>query len=663
MLDLASLLRPTSVAVVGANDGGDTFGGRIWHYLSKYSQVERMAVNTRPDALEGAPVAPRLSELPTAPQVVVLATPAGTVRDLVAASAEVGARALVVLSQVPAEERPEIAAMVAKAGMTVLGPGSLGLINANDSVVLSSSVSLELGTRRGPLALVAQSGALMGVLHARAMEQGVGLGLCVATGSQLQVRVEHFLAALSDDDDYLAVGAHIEDIDIALFTAAAESFARAGRKLVVLKGGLTAPGGIAAAGHSGALMGDGSAFRALARELGVLVVEQPAELLDCLQAYTISGKSWYFATVSGGLAAITADLAAESGLELPLPDPGLGVFPPSHEMHGHDNPLDLDAVPMTNGQIVKAIKQLLADETADGVVVVLNDKPGLEFLVSSLSGLDGRERSRLQLCSECSGQYEHVWRVWTERGGAYTKGISSLIHALAATRELPTQQVDREPDGRLIPAVCAQEKLSAAGIPVLPLVEIRHAEDLDETISQLELPLVLKVADEEHRHTEDVVIVASRQEAYEAFDRLAKRGDVVAQALAKPGLEFYIGINHDSVCGPVFMIGAGGPTLEAQRDVAMTIGFPDRRRVKACLAETGCGRWVLGSLGSRLIDTELLVDIALKAVTVARDMSESFAALDLNPVVIGPWGVTVIDAKLHVRSGTPDHRSGLPCTP
>jgi succinyl-CoA synthetase beta subunit len=239
-----------------------------------------------------------------------------------------------------------------------------------------------------------------------------------------------------------------------------------------------------------------------------------------------------------------------------------------------------------------------------------------------------------------------------------------LIYALAATRELPTQQVDREPDGRLVPAICAQERLSAAGIPVLPLVEIKHAEALDEVISQLKPPLVLKLADEEHRHPEDVVIVVSRQEAHEAFDRLAKRGDVVAQALAEPGLEFYIGINHDSVCGPVFMIGAGGPTLEAQRDVAMTIGFPDRRRVKACLAETGCGRWVLGSLGSRLVDTELLVDIALKAVTVARDMSESFAALDINPVVIGPWGGAVVDAKLRVRSGTADYRSGgPPCTP
>lgn len=553
--------------------------------------------------------------------------------------------------------------MVAKAGVTLLGPGSLGLINANDSVVLSSSVSLELGTRRGPLALVAQSGALMGVLHARAMEQGVGLGLCVATGSQSQVRVEHFLAALSDDDDYLAVGAHIEDIDVALFTAAAESFARAGRKLVVLKGGLTAAGGIAAAGHSGALIGGGRAFRALARELGVLVVEQPAELLDCLQAYAVSGKSWYFATVSGGLAAITADLAAESGLELPLPDPGLGVFPPGHQLPGHGNPLDLDAVPTTNGEIVEAVQQLLADETTDGVVVVLNDMPGLEFLVSSFSELNDRERSRLQLCSECSGQYEHVWRVWTEQGGAYTKGISSLIYVLAATRELPARRVDRELDGLLVPAVCAQEKLSAAGIPVLPLVEIFHAEALDEAISQFKLPLVLKLANEEHRHTENVVIVASRQEAYETFDRLAKHGDVVAQAFAKPGLEFYIGINHDSVCGPVFMIGAGGPTLEAQSDVAMTIGFPDRRRVKACLADTNCGRWVLGSLGSRLIDIEILVDIALKAVAVARNMSDSFAALDLNPVVTGPWGATVVDAKLHVRSDASDHRGGLPCTP
>ena len=663
MLELASLLRPTSVAVVGANDDGDTFGGRIWRYLSKYSQIETMAVNTRPNALGGAPVAPRLSELPTAPQVVVLATPTGTVRDLVAASAEVGARAVVVLSQVPAAVRPEIAAMVAKAGVTLLGPGSLGLINANDSVVLSSSVSLELGTRRGPLALVAQSGALMGVLHARAMEQGVGLGLCVATGSQSQVRVEHFLAALSDDDDYLAVGAHIEDIDVALFTAAAESFARAGRKLVVLKGGLTTAGGIAAAGHSGALIGGG----------------KPSERWPANSGCSLSSNQQSYST-----AFRPTRSPAKAGISRPCPAAWLPSRRTSQPSPGSSSHFriqgSVSSLPATNcpDMATPSTSTLCRRQTGrssrPSSSCLPMRQPTASWSYSTTcrvwssssphsANSNDRERSRLQLCSECSGQYEHVWRVWTEQGGAYTKGISSLIYALAATRELPARRVDRELDGLLVPAVCAQEKLSAAGIPVLPLVEIFHAEALDEAISQFKLPLVLKLANEEHRHTENVVIVASRQEAYETFDRLAKHGDVVAQAFAKPGLEFYIGINHDSVCGPVFMIGAGGPTLEAQSDVAMTIGFPDRRRVKACLADTNCGRWVLGSLGSRLIDIEILVDIALKAVAVARNMSDSFAALDLNPVVTGPWGATVVDAKLHVRSDASDHRGGLPCTP
>lgn len=658
MVELAALLRPRSVAVVGANDDEGSFGGRIWNYLNKYSDAETLAVNARSDALKGTAVASRLNELPCRPEVVVLATPAPTIRDLVAASAEVGAKAVVVFSQVPPDTRREIAGIVAAADMTLLGPGSLGLINANDALVLSSSVSLDLGTRRGPLALVAQSGALMGVLHARSMEQGIGLGLCVATGSQMQVRVEHFLDYLSTEDDYVAVGAHLEDVDISLFRTTAQAYADAGRRLVVLKGGLTAPGGVAAAGHSGALTGDGSAFRALARELGVLVVEQPAELLDCLQACTVGGRNWYFATVSGGLAAVTADLAAEAGFDLPLPDPALSILPPGHEAQVRANPIDLDAVPIGNEETVAAVERLLADGTTDGVVLVLNDKPGLEFLVSSLSELDDRSRSRLQLCSECSGQYDHVWRTWTERGGSYTKGVSSLIGALAATRSLARSQADSKPDDRLVSAVCTQEMLAAAGIPVLPLVEIWRAEDLDEMISRSKLPLVLKLAGDEHRRSEEVVAVASRQEAHDTFERLRRRGDIVAQPLAKPGLEFYIGIRDDRVCGPVFIIGAGGPTLEAQHDVAMTIGFPDRRRIKACLAETSCGRWLLGSLGSRLVDLELLVDISLKAVELAQEMSDSFAALDINPVVLGPFGASVVDAKLHVRAGTPIQRIG-----
>jgi len=534
--------------------------------------------------------------------------------------------------------------------MALLGPGSLGLINANDRVVLSSSVSLEWPPRRGPLALVAQSGALMGVLHAQASEQGVGLGLCVATGSQLQVRVEHLLASLSTEGEYLAVGAHLEDVDVDLFVSAAESLARAGRKLVVLKGGLTASGSIAAAGHSGALAGDGRAFRSLAKDLGVVVVTHPAELLACMQACIVRGRSWCFATVSGGLAAIAADIASEADLDLAPPNPEVKIFPPGNERFEHANPIDIDAVPMTTDQTVAAVEVLARDETSDGVVLVLNDKPDLEGLLSKLAQLDEKARKRLHLCSECSGQYEHAWRAWVGEGGTFAKGLSCFVHALAKTRETsrrpgPTLEVR----GRLVSAVAAQSLLAEAGIPMLPLVEVRCPEGLEATISALKLPLVLKLARSEHRSTEGVVTVTSRPGARAEFDRLVRQGDVVAQSLAQAGLEFYVGINLDPVFGPVFLIGAGGPTLEEQQDVSMRIGLPDRAAIRACLAETRSGRWLTSSLASRLLDLDLLVDVALKAVALAETMSGSLVALDLNPVVLGPAGAMVIDAKLHVR--------------
>ena len=229
MVAVSDLLRPRSVAVVGANDDRDTFGGRIWHYLGEYSDIERMAVNARPGAFKDTTVASSLSELAHRPDLVVLATPAKTILGLVADAASVGAKAALVFSQVPPEVRGKLRQLVDDAGLTLLGPGSLGLINATDGVILSSSVSLERAPRSGPLALVAQSGALMGVLHASAGEQGIGLGLCVATGSQLQVRVEHLLAALGTDGEYLAVGAHLEDIDVDLFVDAAKSIVGTGR--------------------------------------------------------------------------------------------------------------------------------------------------------------------------------------------------------------------------------------------------------------------------------------------------------------------------------------------------------------------------------------------------------------------------------------------------
>ncbi len=202
--------------------------------------------------------------------------------------------------------------------------------------------------------------------------------------------------------------------------------------------------------------------------------------------------------------------------------------------------------------------------------------------------------------------------------------------------------------------------LAEAGIPVLALLGVETPERLEAIVSELKLPLVLKLAGAEHRGPSGVATVTSRAGARAEFERLTRIGDVLAQPLAQPGLEFYVGINVDPVFGPLFIIGAGGPALEEDQDVSMKIGLPDRVAIRRCIKETRSGRWLMSPLGGRLVDLELLVDVAHKAVALAERLQGPLVALDLNPVVLGPSGAMVVDAKVHMRKTvTSDKVNGL----
>ena len=82
----------------------------------------------------------------------------------------------------------------------------------------------------------------------------------------------------------------------------------------------------------------------------------------------------------------------------------------------------------------------------------------------------------------------------------------------------------------------------------------------------------------------------------------------------------------------------------------MTIGLPDRAGIRACLRQDPF-RALARRAPSRAICVyiELLVEVALRAVALAESMSDSLVALDLNPVVLGPEGAMVLDAKVYVR--------------
>jgi acyl-CoA synthetase (NDP forming) len=644
MPDLDSLLQADSVAVVGARDDTTTYGGRAWTYLIRSYQGTATAVNGRAGAVRSRPCVAALAEVDPAPEAVVLATPAHSVIGLLEQAGAMGTRAAVIFSRELFGSEEQIKAVADRFGMSVLGPNCLGLINANAGVVLSSSISLERPSRPGPLAFVSQSGALMGLLHARSIDLGLGLGLCVSTGSQAVVRAEDVLLQLAGADDIAAVGVYLESIDVTAFTAAAQALAARGVRLVALRAGSTPAGSRAAMAHSGALAGSGAAFAALARDLGVVVLDDPSDVLTTLALASSKGPRWHVTTSSGGMAAIAADQAAALGVQLPA----LGTPPAGW---GTLNPTDLDAGAATTGQKLELIATLAGEPQLDGVLVVVSDMPAAGEFTRQLAPVVTDGGGRVVVVSECSQQLAPVWDEWVGSGQAYLPGLAPALRAIGRLHGRTPGWAEPEPVRRahLIPPFEVEQVLREAGLPVLPAQEVSSAEEAMSAAESLGYPAVVKVSRVLHRGPGRVRLdLRSAGEVAAAYRELAAEGPVLVQQQAAPGLECYVGVRADPVFGRLLLIGAGGPEVEELADVVIGRDPLDASQICRLVASTRAGRWLASPASRALFDIGSLAGVAAKALRVLAE-SPDLESLDLNPVVVTEAGAIVVDAKASGR--------------
>lgn len=666
-----ALLRPQRVAVVGASDDQRRFGGRFWSHLKMSRDIESVAVNRREGAVATGRQVGSLSEMTHGPDVVVLATPSTTVEALVAESVRTGAKAIIVLASIPPEARPRIAARCG-GRIALLGGSSLGFVDANRGVVLSSSVSLELPLRGGPLALVSQSGALMGLLHAKATSRRIGLGMCIATGEQVVLRAEQIIQELTEADGVRAVGAYLEDLDPVALEHAALALEEARRPLVVLKGGTSARGAEIASSHSGALGSDGRAFRALARELRITVADDPDDLLNLMYGSLVEQRRFLVLTLSGGLAAVAADVAKSTGLPLAAAasvrpkvehEPGADVIP--------TNPLDLERVTKSDQEMATLIETAAGTTQDLGIVLLLSDRPALEGLLASLAELPPDVRRKIVICSECSEQYETLLQEHPAGSRGVIYGIRACFSMLAKrdlvaplgtrhTTIVPDEpccpdhssphhaREDSTPPG-LLSATATWALLEEAGVPCVELRRLSRESDVDACRRLWGLPLVLKQDGVGHRGTKGVVICNDVDDARTHFRRLSGTGAVCAQPVSEPGFEFFVGLRRDPVFGTLFLIGTGGPRVEALDDVAIAIGIPDRRSMRRLLDDTAGGAWLLNSLARPYVDVDALCDAAQR-LGAAFEADESLVSLDVNPIIGWRHGAAVLDAKVRTRA-------------
>ncbi len=329
-IDIGRILHPDSVAVLGASDSLDKFGGRIMHFLVRHGFAgEIYPINRQRKEIAGRRAFPRIAEVPTPPDVAILAVPTQHLIGSLEEAAQAGVGCCIIIAtgfaeagEDGAERQATLVRIAAESGMRIVGPNCMGLIVPHHHMALCSSVVLNTDTLGdGRIALVSQSGALMVSIFDRAKTDGIGLRYGISLGNQSDLEICDFLEYLVDEPDSAAICLYIEGLlDGARFHAAAARCRAVGKPLLAVKTGRTQAGVAAVRSHTASLAGSFEAFAAVCREQGVVLAADPDDMVRAAH-FLIRHPGPRPAGVavlsgSGGGTGIASDRLTELGLPL-----------------------------------------------------------------------------------------------------------------------------------------------------------------------------------------------------------------------------------------------------------------------------------------------------------------------------------------------------------
>jgi len=334
--DLRRLLAPRSIAVVGASAQPNKVGGMPIRLLRENGYAGAVyPVHRTAEDIQGLRAHASLEAIGSPVDLAIVAVPASECEGVMAQMARCGTGAAVMFTSGFAEvskdgERAQrrMAGIAREAGIALLGPNCLGVMNLHERVFATfSPVVLGGAPAAGRVALVSQSGAFGGYAFSLARKAGVGIGHWITTGNEAGVQLADAIAWLAAEPSCDSILAYMEGArDMDRLRHALLAARAAGKPVTIVKVGHTEAGARAAKLHTGSDTGDAAEYRRLFDECGVRTARTIAQLFSAPlsqepPAGGTSGEPVAIFSISGGVGIMMADRAEELGLSLPaLPD-------------------------------------------------------------------------------------------------------------------------------------------------------------------------------------------------------------------------------------------------------------------------------------------------------------------------------------------------------
>lgn len=689
-------LSPRTVAVIGASRTPGTIGYELLHNLITYGFTGAVyPVNPRAPSVCCVKAYPSIAEVPDQVDLAMIVVPRDAVLDVVTqcVDARVGSIAVISagfkeLGATGAAMERDVLRVTRRAGIRMLGPNCLGVINADPAVSMNATFVRAMPPF-GHAAFVSQSGALGASVLDYAHEYGIGISQFVSVGNKADVSSNDLLLAWEADPTVNAILMYVENFgNPRRFLEIASRITKT-KPIIAVKSGRSRAGARAATSHTGALAASDTAVDALLTQAGVLRAASIEELFDMAMGFAgralPRGRRTAVLTNAGGPGILAADALETSGLDVVDLSPDTiealrPLFPPEASIR---NPLDMIASATPSGYNT-ALRALLADPNVDAVVPIFVPPLGVrqedvaEAIVAASNTM--MEKPVLAVLMGRKGLPEGRAELHEAKIPAYIfpESAARALAALNRQREWAARPlrssvplpVDRHAAATILAAARGdrRERLTemealdlvrAYGIPTAQARLASSAEAASAAATEIGYPVVLKIVSPDIVHKSDVggvhVGIESEAELRLAFERVmhsvrTKRPDariagVLVQRMVSGGRETIVGITRDAKFGALVMFGLGGMFVEAMRDVVFRVAPIDAMEAAAMVDSIRGAQILLGMRGEPGVDRAALADVVQRIAQLADDFPE-ILELDVNPLLAFASGAVAADARV-----------------
>ncbi|MEQ1528473.1 MAG: GNAT family N-acetyltransferase [Methylococcales bacterium] len=700
---LSRFFTPKSVAIVGASERPDSVGLRLLMNMQEAGFKGGLyPVNNKRESLLGLKAYPDLNTIPEDLDLVVIATPAITVPDVLKQCGEKGVSSVIIISagfgELGTEGKrlqQELLDIARRYGIRLIGPNCLGVICPSGHLNASFG---DGAVKDGNLALLSQSGAICTAILDWAKSRDIGFSSVVSIGSAADIDFGEVLDYLATDSKTTGILMYVEGIrDARRFLSGLKAAARL-KPVILIKSGRHEAGCKAAMSHTGAMVGGDNVFDAAIDRAGVVRVYSINELFSAARVlannYVVEQDRLAIITNAGGPGVMSTDRAEDVGVHMAELSAdsitALNAVLPTHWSHA--NPVDIlgDA---TSERYQNALEICLADKNNDGVLVILTPQAMTNPTQIAQCIIDGCKDSKKPVLASWTGgarvqegrelfDNSKVAHFTTPEVAVdafsflakYTRNQILLKQIPSPSNELAVPDVTGArliiervlSEGRQV--LTTQESkaiLAAFHIPVNQTIKVANAKDAMIAAETLGFPVVLKINMAEFSHKSDIggvrLNIASVQEVSKHFaemeaavrqnhPEITEVGMTIEPMFkSQSGRELMIGVVRDPVFGPAISFGLGGTLVEILQDNAVALPPLNAYMIEQMIASTKAAKYLKAFRQLPPANMKALIDVLLNVSTMVSELPE-ILELDINPLIVDAHGVMAVDARIKAHS-------------